>query len=103
VRLLIRAGAHVNVSGGPYRTAALEAAVESRDMPTFRALLDAGADIYFRGGTYKDCLHAAIYTGEHEMAKIVLERVTEVDDLVFLDAAIASPGDCLYSKRNDKI
>jgi ankyrin repeat protein len=86
VRVLIRAGAHVDISGGPYGFAALEAAVQSRDMATFRTLLDAGADIYFKGGNYKDCLHAAIWTGELGMAKFVLEMVTHVDDLAFLDA-----------------
>jgi hypothetical protein len=49
VRLLIRAGAHVNVSGGRNGIATLEAAVERRDMSTFRAVLDAGAKINFRG------------------------------------------------------
>jgi ankyrin repeat protein len=55
-------------------------------MATFRTLLDAGADIYFKGRIYKDCLHTAISTGELEMAKIVLGMVTHVDDLAFLDA-----------------
>src|SRR3569833_2048933 len=44
VTALIRGGANVNVLGGSHKVTALEAAVESRDVATFRAVLDASTD-----------------------------------------------------------
>ncbi|KAK3361270.1 ankyrin repeat-containing domain protein [Lasiosphaeria ovina] len=86
VRVLIRAGADVNVWGGHRGVTCLEAAVESRDMATFRVVLDAGADPSLRADLYENCFHAAIWTGEHDMAKVLLDRNAEFGDLAFLTA-----------------
>jgi ankyrin repeat protein len=86
VRALIRAGADVNLSMGHRGVSTLEAAVEGRDMPTFLAVLDAGADLNVSGQLYLNCFHAAIWTGELAMAKILLERGAEFEDEGFLEA-----------------
>jgi ankyrin repeat protein len=86
VRALIRAGADVNLSMGRRRVSTLEAAVEGRDMLTFLAVLDAGADPNVSGRVYMNCFHAAIWTGELAMAKILLERGAEFEDEGFLEA-----------------
>jgi ankyrin repeat protein len=86
VRVLTRAGANVNVCGGHRGVPALESAVESRDIETFRAVLDAGADPNIQGSLYHNCFHAAIYTGEFAMAKILLERDAHFEDEAFMHA-----------------
>ncbi|KAK0717813.1 ankyrin repeat-containing domain protein [Lasiosphaeria miniovina] len=85
-RILIRAGANVNVWGGHRGVTCLEAAVESRDMAIFRVVLDAGADPSIRGDLYENCFHAAIWTGEHDMAKVLLDRNADFGDEAFLTA-----------------
>ncbi|KAH7019752.1 ankyrin repeat-containing domain protein [Ilyonectria destructans] len=86
VRILTEAGAEVNVLGGHRGVTALEAAVESRDMATFLAVLETGADPNREGSQYRNCFHAAIWTGETEMAKILLDRDVEFEDVAFLTA-----------------
>ena len=86
VSALIRADADVNLSMGHRGVSALEAAVEGRDMPTFLAVLEAGADPNVSGQLYINCFHAAIWTGELAMAKILLERGAEFEDESFLEA-----------------
>ena len=86
VRALIRAGADVNLSMDHRGVSTLEAAIVGRDMPTFLAVLDAGADPNASGRLYINCFHAAIWTGELAMAKILLERGAEFEDEGFLEA-----------------
>ena len=86
VRALTRGGADVNLSTGHRRVSTLEASIEGRDMSTFLAILDAGADLNVTGNLYVNCFHAAISTGEREMAKILLERGAETEEEGFLEA-----------------
>ena len=87
VRALIRGGADVNLSTGHHRRrSTLEASIEGRDMSTFLAILNAGADPNVSGNLYVNCFHAAIWTGEIEMAKILLERGAETEEEGFLEA-----------------
>jgi len=87
VRALLRAGADVNVPPRGHRgVSVLEAAIESRDLPTFLAVLDAGADPNVQGDLYMNAFHAAIFTGEMDMARVLLERGAEVEDEGFLVA-----------------
>jgi ankyrin repeat protein len=64
----------------------LEAAVAGGDMPTLLAVLDAGADPNVSSRFYINCFHAAIWTGELPIAKILLERGAEFEDEGFLEA-----------------
>lgn len=61
VRILTRAGAEVNVLGGHRGVTALEAAVESRDVATFRAVLEAGADPNREGKAQLDSVASTRY------------------------------------------
>jgi len=84
VRILLRAGADPNLSNGHRGTSALVAAIESRDMPTFRAIFESGANPNVFGKLYMNAFHAAIWTGELEMAKMLLENGAEFEDRAFL-------------------
>lgn len=86
-RILLRAGADVDLSKGYRGISALEAAVESRDIATFRVILDAGANPNIHGSLYLNCFYAALWTGELEMARILLGRDAEFEDYAFLEAA----------------
>ena len=86
VRALIRGRADVNLSTGHRRVSTLAASVEGRDMSTFLAILDAGADPNVSGNFFVNCFHAAIWTVEREMAKILLERGAETEEEGFLQA-----------------
>ncbi|KAJ6264017.1 Ankyrin-1 [Drechslerella dactyloides] len=90
VRALIRAKANVNAQQqtelGGRGISALEAAIESRDLPTFRVILDAGGDPNVQGWLYPNGLYAALWTGELEMARILLERNAEIVDGTFIEA-----------------
>ncbi|KAK6353535.1 hypothetical protein TWF696_005498 [Orbilia brochopaga] len=90
VRALLRAKADVNAQQttglGTRGVTALEAAIESRDLPTFQAVLDAGGDPNVQGRLYPNGLYAALWTGELEMAMILLNRDAEIVDGTFLEA-----------------
>jgi ankyrin repeat protein len=87
VRALIRAGADFNPPIEGHRgVSPLEASIESRDAATFRAVLDADGNPNTPGRLYMNAFHAAIFTGELGMARILLERGAEVEDEGFLEA-----------------
>ncbi|KAK6523143.1 hypothetical protein TWF694_006038 [Orbilia ellipsospora] len=89
VKALLRAGAKVNarmVSREGRGVSALEAAIESRNMATFQAILDAGGDPNIQGYLYPNGLYAALWTGELEMAKVLLRKNADIVDLTFLEA-----------------
>ncbi|KAF3921088.1 Ankyrin-3 [Arthrobotrys entomopaga] len=89
VKALLRAGAKVNAqraSRGGRGVTALEAAIESRNMATFQAVFDAGGDPNIQGYLYPNGLYAALWTGELEMAKVLLRNNAEIVDLTFLEA-----------------
>ena len=83
-RALLRSGADPNVHGGRRDVTALEGAIESRDLETFRVVLHGGADPNVEARLYGNALHAAYWTGETDMARILLERGTAFDDNTFL-------------------
>ncbi|KAF3931705.1 Ankyrin-1 [Dactylella cylindrospora] len=89
VRALLRAGANVNAQtdgSGGRGVSPLEAAIESRDLTTFQAIFEAGGNPNARGHLYPNPLFAALWTGETEMAKILLENNAEIVDGTFLEA-----------------
>lgn len=63
VRILTEAGAEVNVLGGHRGVTALEAAVESRDMATFLAVLETGADPNREGMAQLNAVASTRYGG----------------------------------------
>jgi ankyrin repeat protein len=83
VRILLNAGADPNAGTG---LTALEAAIKSGDMPTFRAVLDGGGNPNVLFSSYANAFHCAIYTGELPMAKILLERGAEFEDRAFVES-----------------
>lgn len=98
VRNLLAAGADVNLSGEHREFSALMAAIESRDMPTFRAVVDGGADLN-ETGRYMNPFHAAIWTGELAMAKILLERGAQFEDNSFLESVKRFGEDPYFMKK----
>ncbi|KAF3916902.1 Ankyrin-1 [Orbilia brochopaga] len=90
VRALLRAKAKVNAQLttdlGARGVTALEAAIESRDLLTFQAILDAGGDSNVQGRHYPNGLYAALRTDQLAMARILLERNAEIVDETFIEA-----------------
>lgn len=82
-RALLRAGANPNVHG---EKSALECAIEGRDISTFRVILDSGCDPNFQGDMYVNAFHGAFWTGELQMARILLDRGAEFGELGFLES-----------------
>jgi len=95
VRTLLRAGANPN----PESVATTIAAINSSDMPTFRAVLDGGANLNTPDQTYVNPLHAAFGRGELEMAKILLERGAEFEDMAFLRGVSRFKQDSYFMKK----
>jgi ankyrin repeat protein len=89
-RALLRAGANVNIfeRGARRGTPPIVCAIRSRNVDMFRLLLDAGADPESKGGSlYPSVLHDAICTGELAMARILLDRFTNI---CFEDSALVA-------------
>jgi ankyrin repeat protein len=68
VRLLLQAGGDVNQSCGPYYGSALQSA---SCVEIFRVLLDAGANVYQRGGQYGSALEAAAHKWYDNKEKVI--------------------------------
>jgi ankyrin repeat domain-containing protein 50 len=64
VRILICAGANVNLVGGEYGTA-LQAAAYRNKPRIVEELIDAGADVNLVGGNYSTALQAAVVSGHY--------------------------------------
>ncbi|EPS35534.1 hypothetical protein H072_11049 [Dactylellina haptotyla CBS 200.50] len=89
VKVLLRAGAQVNArkeAPGVRGVSPLEAAIESRNLPTFQAIFEAGGDPNLEGHLYPNGLYAALWTGELPMARILLENKADILDETFLEA-----------------
>lgn len=85
-RILLRAGANPNLHGGYNDITALECAIESRDMATFRVILESGCDPNIVADRYINAFHGAFWTGEIEMARVLLNRGAEFDEVSFLES-----------------
>jgi ankyrin repeat protein len=85
-RILLRAGANANLHGGYNDITALECAIESRDMATFRVILESGCDPNAVADRYINAFHGAFWTGEIEMARILLKRGAEFEEVAFLES-----------------
>ncbi|KAK6509671.1 hypothetical protein TWF481_004402 [Arthrobotrys musiformis] len=89
VRVLLRAGADVNAqptfNAREKGASALEAAIRSKSLETFETILNAGGDPNLQGD-YPNGLYAALHIEQLEMAKILLDRFTEISDGTFLRA-----------------
>jgi ankyrin repeat protein len=71
VKLLLDAGADVNLQGGNYGTA-LQAASAGGHSRSVRLLLDAGADVNLMGGKYGSALQAAQQNGHDGIVDLLL-------------------------------
>jgi hypothetical protein len=77
-RLLLEAGADVNVQGGRYGNA-LQAASSGGYEQVVKTLLDQGADVNAQGGEYGNALQAASERGHEQVVKTLLDQGTDVN------------------------
>ncbi|KAH6886789.1 ankyrin repeat-containing domain protein [Thelonectria olida] len=82
VQALLQAGADPNSPDEP----ALDEAIGSRDMTTFRLILDAGADVNRSSNMYENCFHKAVSWREFDMARILMDKGAELGDQVLIAA-----------------
>lgn len=82
VQALLKAGANPNMPGEP----ALDEAIGSRDMATFRLILDAGADVNISGRMYENCFHKAVSWHEFDKARMLMDKGAELGDEVLIEA-----------------
>ncbi|KAK6964694.1 ANK-REP-region domain-containing protein, partial [Favolaschia claudopus] len=78
VKILLDAGADVNMVAGTYGTA-LQAAVHRESVPILKMLLDAGADLNTVAGTYGTVLQAATYRESEPIVKMLLDARADVN------------------------
>jgi hypothetical protein len=78
VRLLVDAGANVNLRGGFYGNL-LHAAARKGVVDIVRRLLDAGADVNSKADFYGNALQAAAYGGHKEVVELLLSRGADMN------------------------
>jgi ankyrin repeat protein len=76
-KLLLDAGAEVNMQGGHYGNALQAASVGGHEQ-VVKMLLNAGAEVNAQGGHYGDALQAASAGGHEQVVKTLLSAGAEV-------------------------
>ncbi len=74
---LLKAGAQI--SGGGIKLMPFENAVTTGDVELVRMFLDLGAKASAKNPHYGDVLHSAMYSGNDDIVKLLVERGAEVD------------------------
>ncbi|KAH8669044.1 ankyrin repeat-containing domain protein [Xylariales sp. PMI_506] len=84
-RLLLAAGADESLQSRR-NGSALSAAISSRDMTTFRTILEVSSEYNAAGDYFETCFSKAVTFGEFEMAKILLHRDADLGRFTILNA-----------------